>query len=164
MSPMKRMSRIAVTLGLLGAAAAPAGAEDIWGKVQAILAGTRDIVVLDGTTPAPLRQSSTEKAQYGDWMVEHMLADPENLNPYTSSDAGASSIERFVFESLLYPENEPPYALKGLVAKAYPTISADKLSYTFELRPDVFFSDGQPLTAADVLFSISNEKAPAAPG
>ena len=109
---------------------------------------------LDGTNPAPLRQPKTAAPQYGDWLVEHMLSDPENLNPYTSSDAGASSVHRFIFESLLYPENEPPYALKGLVAKAYPTISADKLSYTFELRPDVLFADGHPLTAADVLFSM----------
>jgi peptide/nickel transport system substrate-binding protein len=141
-------------LGALWALAAPAGAEEVWGKVQALLAGTRDIVVLDGTTPAPLRQPKAAAPQYGDWMVEHMLSDPENLNPYTSSDAGASSVHRFIFESLLYAENEPPYALQGLVAKAYPAISADKLSYTFELRPDARFADGQPLTAADVLFSM----------
>jgi peptide/nickel transport system substrate-binding protein len=141
-------------LGALWALAAPAGAEEVWGKVQALLAGTRDIIVLDGTTPAPLRQPKAAAPQYGDWMVEHMLSDPENLNPYTSSDAGASSVHRFIFESLLYAENEPPYALQGLVAKAYPAISADKLSYTFELRPDARFADGQPLTAADVLFSM----------
>ncbi|MCC7262068.1 MAG: peptide-binding protein [Candidatus Latescibacteria bacterium] len=141
-------------LAALGALAVSAGADEVWSKVQAILSGTRDIVVLDGTTPAPLRQPKGAAPEYGDWMVEHMLSDPENLNPYTSTDAGASSIHRFVFESLLYPDNEPPYALKGLVAKAYPTISADKLSYTFELRPDVKFADGHPLTAADVLFSM----------
>lgn len=141
-------------LAALGALVTGAGADDTWSKVQSILAGTRDIVVLDGTTPAPLRQPKGPAPEYGDWMVEHMLSDPENLNPYTSSDAGASSIHRFVFESLLYPDNEPPYTLKGLVAKAYPTVSADKLSYTFELRPDVKFADGHPLTAADVLFSM----------
>lgn len=151
---MKRMSGVSA-LGALWALAAPAGAEEVWGKVQALLAGTRDIVVLDGTTPAPLRQPKAAAPQYGDWMVEHMLSDPENLNPYTSSDAGASSVHRFIFESLLYAENEPPYALQGLVAKAYPAISADKLSYTFELRPDARFADGQPLTAADVLFSMN---------
>ncbi|MSR81596.1 MAG: hypothetical protein EXS58_01535 [Candidatus Latescibacteria bacterium] len=151
---MNRMCRMVISLGVLGVLAAPAGAVEVWDQIQAILAGTRDIVVLDGTNPAPLRQPKTAAPQYGDWLVEHMLSDPENLNPYTSSDAGASSVHRFVFESLLYPENEPPYALKGLVAKAYPTISADKLSYTFELRPDVLFADGHPLTAADVLFSM----------
>lgn len=151
---MNRMCRIVISLGVLGVLAAPVWAAEVWDQIQAILAGTRDIVVLDGTNPAPLRQPKTAAPQYGDWLVEHMLSDPENLNPYTSSDAGASSVHRFIFESLLYPENEPPYALKGLVAKAYPTISADKLSYTFELRPDVLFADGHPLTAADVLFSM----------
>jgi len=149
-----RKAKGILALATLGALALPAWADEVWSKVQTILAGTRDIVVLDGTTPAPLRQPQAAPPEYGDWMVQHMLSDPENLNPYTSSDAGASSVHRFIFESLLYPENEPPYALKGLVARAYPAISADKLSYTFELRPEARFADGRPLTAADVLFSM----------
>ena len=44
--------------------------------------------------------------------------------------------------------------MRGLVAKDYPEISADKLTYTFELRDGVYFSDGKPLTAADVVFSM----------
>ncbi len=144
----------------LCAAALPAGAEDSWEKVQALLSGTRDIVVLDGTTPVPLRYAGNEAPQHGDWMVQHMLSDPENLNPYTSSDAGAATVLGYIFESLLYPENEPPYALKGLIARDYPSISADKLSYTFALRRDARFADGQPITAANVLFSMKVIKNP----
>ena len=131
-----------------------------WEEVQDILAATRDIIVLDGTHKAPLRTASKGESQFGDWMVQHMLSDPENLNPYTSNDAGASQVLSFVFESLLYPEDEPPYVLKGMLAEEYPTISQDKLSYSFAVRRDARFADGQPLTAADVLFSLKVVKNP----
>ncbi|MCU1615203.1 MAG: appA [Frankiales bacterium] len=37
------------------------------------------------------------------------------------------------------------------------TVSADKLTYTIKLRKGVTFSDGKPLTAADVKFSIDED-------
>ena len=125
-----------------------------WQKVQEILAGTKDIIVLDGTEPAPLRYEGRDNPTYGDWMVFHFLSDPENFNPYTSNDAGASRVHRYIFDSLLYAENEPPFALKGSVAKAYPQISEDHLTYTFELRDNVRFADGRPMTVDDVIFSM----------
>ena len=151
--PKVRMSVVAAWLGICvgGHAAAEEGA---WEEVQEILMSTKDIVVLDGTEKVPLRYESGEKPTYGDWMVRHMLSDPEKLNPYTSNDAGASTVLDYVFESLLDADSDPPYALRGLVAKDYPEISADKLTYTFELRDGVYFSDGKPLTAADVVFSM----------
>ncbi|MDE2812411.1 MAG: peptide-binding protein, partial [Gemmatimonadota bacterium] len=128
--------------------------EESWEVVQEILMSTKDIVVLDGTEQVPLRYEGGEEPTYGDWMVRHMLSDPEKLNPYTSNDAGASTVLNYIFESLLEADSDPPYALRGLVAKGYPEISADKLTYTFELRDGVYFSDGKPLTAADVVFSM----------
>ncbi len=133
---------------------AHAAEDSAWEAVQNILMSTQDIVVLDGTKKAPLRYAGEDNQQYGDWMVQHMLADPQSLNPYTSSDAGASAVLTHIFDSLLYSDNEPPYQLKGKVAKSYPLISEDKLSYTFELRDGISFSDGRPLTAEDVLFSM----------
>ena len=135
-------------------------ANSAWNKVQEILSSTRDIIVLDGVEKAPLRYPGEDREEYGDWMVLHMLSDPEKLNPYTSSDRSASRVLGYIFESLLFAENEPPYTLKGLIAKNYPTISKDKLSYSFEIREDIHFSDGKPLTADDVLFSMKVVKNP----
>ena len=101
-----------------------------WDTVQDILMNTQDIVVLDGTEKVPLRYDEEgEEAAYGDWMVRHMLSDPQALNPYTSSDAGASTVLQHIFDTLLYSDHEPPYELRGKVAKGYPQISEDKLSY-----------------------------------
>ena len=148
-----RISIVAVWLGVCIGGHAVAE-EKSWEAVQEILMSTKDIVVLDGIEKAPLRDESGEEPTYGDWMVRHMLSDPEKLNPYTSNDAGASTVLNYVFESLLEADLDPPYALRGLIAKGYPEISADKLTYTFELRDGVYFSDGKRLTAADVIFSM----------
>ena len=131
-----------------------------WDTVQNILMNTQDIVVLDGTEKVPLRYGEGGDAAYGDWMVRHMLSDPQALNPYTSSDAGASTVLQHIFDTLLYSDHEPPYELRGKVAKGYPQISEDKLSYTFDLRENVSFSDGRPMTAEDVLFSMKVIKNP----
>ncbi|MDH5527558.1 MAG: peptide-binding protein [Nitrospirota bacterium] len=89
----------------------------------------------------------------GDWLVRHMLSDPEQLNPITSNDAGASSVLSYLFETLL-DRNPVTLELRPLLAAALPEISADHTTYTFRLREGARFSDGKPVTAEDVLFSI----------
>ena len=161
---LKRMVKLLTPVGCLvmvgGCGSEPEPQRTPWEQVEGILASTRDIIVLDGTQKAPLRFGGEGEPEPGDWMVQHMLSDPENLNPYTSNDAGASRVLAFIFESLLYPENEPPYALKGLLAEDYPTISQDKLSYSFTVRREARFADGRALTATDVLFSLKVVKNP----
>ena len=52
--------------------------------------------------------------------------------------------------------------MKGQIAEKW-TIGGDKLTYTFNLRRNVLFHDGKPLTSADVLFSYNmmmSEKIP----
>jgi peptide/nickel transport system substrate-binding protein len=89
----------------------------------------------------------------GDWMVLHLLADPENLNPLTSSDAGASTVMSRIFPSLLTLDNET-LAQRPVIAAELPEVSDDKLTYTFKLRPDATFADGAPVTAEDFLFTL----------
>jgi peptide/nickel transport system substrate-binding protein len=95
----------------------------------------------------------------GDWLVVHSLSDPEQLNPLTSSDATASEILAFIFQSLL-TRDPRSLELKPLIAESRPVVSEDRRVYTFKLRRDVRFQDGQPLTGEDVLFSIKTIKCP----
>jgi peptide/nickel transport system substrate-binding protein len=107
---------------------------------------------------APFAQGA-EKPVTGDWLLAHILSDPEQLNPLTSNDAGASSIMGYVMESLL-TRDPRSLELKPQLAEARPAISTDKLTYTFKIRRDAHFQDGRRLTGEDVLFSIKAIKCP----
>jgi peptide/nickel transport system substrate-binding protein len=119
-------------------------------------------LVLVSLLAAPVARTgepTSEPPITGDWLINHILSDPEQLNPLTSSDAGASSLLGYVFESLL--ERDPrTLELRPYLAIARPEISEDKLEYTFKIRPDAHFQDGRPLTGEDVLFSIKAIKCP----
>ena len=95
----------------------------------------------------------------GDWLVSHMLSDPESLNPLTSNDAGSARILGSIFETLL-DHHPQTLELRPHLATARPEISDDKLTYTFTMRRDVHFQDGKPLTGWDLLFSLKAIKNP----
>jgi peptide/nickel transport system substrate-binding protein len=117
------------------------------------------LLVLTVAPVAQAGQSAPSTPVTGDWLLAHILSDPEQLNPLTSNDAGASSLLGYMFESLL--QRDPrTLELRPQLAVARPDISEDKLEYTFKLRQDVRFQDGQPLTGEDVLFSIKAIKCP----
>src|SRR4051794_11299278 len=57
----------------------------------------------------------------------------------------------------LYTVGPDGKTLKPWLAMSY-TKSSDGLTYTFKLRPGVKFSNGQPMTSADVKFSIDDAR------
>ncbi len=148
-------TRRTLTIAALLLATVPVVAQDdaTWNKVEDMLVKTQDVLVLDKTDKAPSRKPNKNPV-YGDWMVRHQLSDPQNLNPYTSSDAGASDVTGHILETMLLPHHEPPFDLRGHLAVGYPEISEDKLTYTFTVRENARFADGKLLSAADVHFSI----------
>ena len=95
----------------------------------------------------------------GDWLIIHSSTDPEQLNPITSNDATAAEILAYIFENLLMRDPKT-LELKPYLAEERPTLSGDKLTYTFKIRRDVYFQDGRPLTGEDVLFSMKLIKCP----
>ena len=97
--------------------------------------------------------------QRGDWLFCQLSADPTSLNPITASDNVARQVMRYIFPRLLVVDLDT-LELRPLVARARPEISDDKLTYTFRLREGVTFSDGVPLTAADVVFTMKVLKHP----
>jgi peptide/nickel transport system substrate-binding protein len=131
------------------------------GLVLLVLLGCGDKTEVKVADVAPTASDAQDsgKPVTGDWLVIHSLSDPEQLNPLTSSDATASEILGFIFQSLL-SRDPRSLELKPLIAESRPVISADKRVYTFKLRRDVRFQDGKPLTGEDALFSIKVIKCP----
>ncbi|MCS7000020.1 MAG: ABC transporter substrate-binding protein [Candidatus Kapabacteria bacterium] len=110
-------------------------------------------------SPAAAQYRCAAEPVIGDVVFFHLLSDPEGLNPYTSNDNTASTLNRLVFDALL-EQNPETLELEPSVARSLPTISPDHLQYTFILRNDVWFSDGVPLRARDVVFSFKAVKNP----
>lgn len=87
----------------------------------------------------------------GDWVVEAFGQNIETLTPLISSDVYSSDVQAYVFESLVARD---PDTLEwvGYIANDW-QVSEDGLTFTFQMRNDVTFSDGEPLEADDVVFT-----------
>jgi len=77
---------------------------------------------------------------------------PTTLNPLSSTDAYASTVQKYVIESLLV-RDPSTYKYKPALAESW-KISKDKMSYTFTIRQGVKWHDGKPLTIDDIIFSF----------
>lgn len=99
-----------------------------------------------------------------DWLVEHLPAEPSTLNPITQTDAYASSVNRYIYDSLVERDNATLEFIPKLAERW--DISDDHLQYTFYLRRDAKWHDGVPVTAEDVVYTfqkINDPKVDAAP-
>ena len=105
-----------------------------------------------------LAKVDTSGAVTGDWIIIRELADAQGLNPITTNDASADEIDSYIYETLNNVDQET-FELIPLVADL-PTISDDHLTYTYHMKKNVYFSDGQPMTGEDVVFNMKAIKNP----
>ena len=86
------------------------------------------------------------------------VQDAQSMNATTVFDNNSIWIFEQIFQTLYTVTNDGKSVIPQL-ATSY-KVSADKKAYTFTLRPGVKFSTGQPMTSADVKFSLDqNTKA-----
>lgn len=91
------------------------------------------------------------------------------LDPAVASDAASLSLLENLFDPLLrYDYLARPVKLRQNTAVAMPAISDDKLTYTFHIRPGIFFTDDpafkghrREVTAADYVYSLTRLYDPA---
>jgi microcin C transport system substrate-binding protein len=79
-----------------------------------------------------------------------------SLNSYILKGDAAQGMQ-LTFATLMASAADEPDAMYGLAARAV-RISADGLTYRYALRPNICFHDGSPLTAHDVVFSLTTLK------
>lgn len=91
--------------------------------------------------------------RYGD-----VVSDISTFDPAVATDAPSIEAITMVFTGLVQLDNH--LQVQPQLAQSY-TASSDRLSYTFHLRPHLRFSDGTPLTASDVAYSIDRALSPA---
>lgn len=73
------------------------------------------------------------------------------LNPLFELEDNARDIDSLIYEGLTTVQADQ--SVTPRLARSW-ALSADRLSYTFELRQDVSWADGQRFTADDVLFTF----------
>lgn len=98
--------------------------------------------------PSPVEKATAEKT-----LLLGNAAEPQGLDPHLVSGVIESNIIRAIFEGLCaeHPsENGTP--LPGVAASWEPNDSFTQ--WTFHLRKDARWSDGQPLTAHDFIFAF----------
>lgn len=101
------------------------------------------VEVLVTPTPAPIPQGGT--------MIESTFADATILNPILYNDSASFDILSKMYEALLGTDE-----FTGEIIPAFAeswSVSDDGLVYTFNLRQDVYWSDGTQMTANDFKFT-----------
>jgi len=78
----------------------------------------------------------------------------DSLNPFIVKGNAASGVRTYVFESLMGRNWAEPFSLYGLLAESI-DVTDERQTFTFRLRPEARFSDGTPVTAEDVAFSLT---------
>jgi peptide/nickel transport system substrate-binding protein len=83
-----------------------------------------------------------------DSVVIGVASEPETLSPLLGYGKDGNSK---IFDGLL--ERDADLRLRPALAEALPKVSGDGLTYTYTLRDGVEFSDGEPLSSEDVVFT-----------
>lgn len=91
--------------------------------------------------------------------VEGLIGQPRYINPILSQTSETDSdLTQLIYGGIFKYNVEGK--LEKNMAESY-EISEDQKTYTIRLRNDLFWHDGEPLTASDVFFTISILKDPA---
>jgi microcin C transport system substrate-binding protein len=77
----------------------------------------------------------------------------DKINPFTLKGLAPAGVVQLMFETLAEPSDDEPFSMYGLLAQDM-VFAGDGLSITFRLNPAARFSDGTPVSAADVKFSF----------
>lgn len=86
----------------------------------------------------------------------------DSLNPLVVIGVAPDAVPKYVQQSLLYRSADEPFTAYGLLA-AKVELDEARTRLAFEIDPRARFSDGKPVTAADVLFTYEMLKAKGKP-
>ncbi|MCA9924115.1 MAG: ABC transporter substrate-binding protein [Anaerolineales bacterium] len=88
-----------------------------------------------------------------------VFGDIDTMDPALAYDTASGGLLRNVMEPLIYPNYTDPNNFVPLLAVEVPTvdnggISADGLTYTFQMREGVTFHNGNDMTASDAAYTF----------
>jgi len=101
--------------------------------------------------PEPPCVAAGDVGEFGGRLVLAALGNPRTFNPLIALDSGSDAATRLLFSSLVRLNLESQEPEPGL-AESW-SVAPDQRTWTFKLRKNLRWSDGQPLTAEDVVFT-----------
>lgn len=117
------------------------------------------IVMISGCINDSEKSTSTKEQTSND-VILRLDAEPSMLNPFLTTSSYSRQVLDQIFQSLVAQD---PVSLDFIpqLATALPTHEditegsyKGGIKYNFEIRPEAKWDDGQPITAADYIFSI----------
>src|ERR1051326_7362777 len=108
-----------------------------------------------GPTPVSTPSNGPQK---GGTVVDGLYEEPDSLLSNGTNETFAVLVDATIWAPLVY--GDPTGTLHAGLLSEIPSvangdISADALHYTLKLRPGLKWSDGKPLTADDVVFTMN---------
>ncbi len=138
---------------------------DVWRALTMSSIGRRSFLhrsAVAAALPALMTAALTRPARaagkkLGTLVVAIQEGDTRTLDPEGANELTVPIFLRAVYDQLLtFPGSDFSKVTSDVATKW--DVSADGLTYTFEINPDIKFSDGTPLTADDVVFSLMRQK------
>jgi peptide/nickel transport system substrate-binding protein len=106
-------------------------------------------------SPSPSSDAKANQAS-GDTLKLYFWQAPTTLNPHLSAGTKDYSAARITYEPLASFDvdgNLVPFLAAEIPSLENGGVAADLTAVTWKLKPDVVWSDGEPFTADDVLFT-----------
>jgi peptide/nickel transport system substrate-binding protein len=144
-TPRRRVSPLAALLSVIAFSGSIAQA----GEPRHAIAMHGEPAMPEGFTRVRYADPGAPK---GGRLVHGVLGTFDSLNPLIVRGLALQAIRGYVVEGLMARGYDEPFTLYGLVARSVET-DAERSYVTFTIDPAARFSDGKPVTPADVIFS-----------
>src|ERR1035437_4734873 len=93
----------------------------------------------------------------GGSISEGIIGTPRFINPILANSPADLDMVSLIYSGLM--RKNPDGTLSLDLAKNY-AMSKDGLTYTFTLKDKIYFQDGEPVTADDMIFTVNEAKDP----
>ena len=107
--------------------------------------------------PAADEPAADEPAAGGGELIIALTTQPNAIDGANSAERNASNVANQIFDPLVWINDDLEF--EPALAESW-TVSDDGLTYTFKLREDVVFHNGEPFNADSVVFSWEVQKTP----
>src|SRR5262249_22930119 len=104
----------------------------------------------------PLASTPPSDPTQGGTVVDGLFEEPDTLLPFLTVETYAVMVDQALWAPLWYGDNAGALhaGIADLPSQENGEISADLKTWTIKLHPNLQWSDGSPLTADDLAFSL----------